>query len=458
MNRSIRLVIIGAGGVRTPLLVRGILKRQKSLNIGSIYFMDIDKTRLELIGKIVKAMLNKEKIKFKTFWTTDAREAIKDADFVLTTFRVGMDKSRAIDERIPLNYDVLGQETTGPGGFAMAMRSIPALLEYAEMVKKLSNDAWLINFANPSGILTEAVLKHNGLDKVVGICDNPTSMVRIMAETFGVSEEDLILEYFGLNHLGWVKKVYLNGKDVLPQAIKKIVKSGIQHVNFDPLLIQTLGVIPNEYLTLYYDTEKAIKGIKESDVCRGEEIVKLNEELFARLRKANGGINELEEIYLDYYRKRGETYMTREAGEAHPESDFEHSLDYSTAIHEGYEGTALGLIESLLGLKTQVLIVNVFNRGSITGMKEDDVVEVPCHVCKGFIRPLSIGSVPDNFLGLMKQVKEFERLTIDAAVNSSYQSALRALTIHPLVPTITVAKKILDDYIKKFGVLFPGLK
>ncbi len=457
MNKPIKLAIIGGGGVRTPLLVRGILKRQDIVSLKSVYFMDIDERRLQCMRKVVDTMLDVGNTKFKVFWTTDPREAIKDADFVMTTFRVGMDKSRAIDERIPLNYDVLGQETTGPGGFAMAMRSIPVLLEYAKIIKEISNDAWLINFANPSGILAEAVLKYSNLEKVVGICDNPTAMVRIMANTFKVSTDDLTLEYFGLNHLGWIKKVCLNGKDVLPQAIKKIVESGIEHVNFDPLLIKTLGVIPNEYLVLYYDTQKAIKGIKESNVCRGEEIVKLNEELFAELDKVSDETGKIQKIYLNYLRKRGETYMTREAGEVHPEEDFEHSLDYSTAKHEGYEGTALGLIESLIGLKKQVLILNVFNKGSIIGMEDDDVVEVPCYVYKDIIRPLSIGSVPDEFLGLMKQVKAYERLTIDAAVNLSYQSALKALTIHPLVPTVSVAKKVLDDYIEAFGDLFPKL-
>lgn len=451
-----KLAVIGVGGVRTPLLLRGILRRQEMLDLADLYLMDIDAGHLELMRLVAQPMLREAR--FRTVWTTDAEEAIRGADYVLTTFRVGGIRSRVIDEKVPLKYHVLGQETTGPGGFAMALRTIPVIFGYVDLIKKLAPKAWLINFTNPSGIITEAVVNHAGFERIVGICDNPSSMQRVLAAYLGVAADDLFLEYFGLNHLGWVRAVYLDGKDTLPEIIQGLKASGerLEGLPFDPGFIETLGMIPNEYLHFYYHADQAVENIIKAGKSRGEQIQELNDWFFKELERAKeeGREEQGGGLYTAYLKKRGETYMTIETGAApHTEELVETAIE-----EEGYEGVALGVVECLSGARRGVAILNMPNQGAIEGMGGRDVVEVTCYLYKSLIRPMAMGPVPDSALGLMKQVKEYERLTIEAAVSGSYQLALKALALHPLVPTYGVAKRILDDYIEAHRDLFPELK
>nr|MBC7244751.1 6-phospho-beta-glucosidase [Chloroflexota bacterium] len=452
-----KLTIIGTAGVRTPLMLRGILRRQKKLNLTDLYLMDVDAEHLELIRMVCEPVLHQEEVSFHTIWTTDAHEAIEGADYVLTTFRVGGIRSRVADERIPLRYHVLGQETTGPGGFAMALRTIPVIFHYVKLMEELAPRSWLINFTNPSGLITEAIINHAGFQRVVGICDNPAAMQREIAKALQVSPQDLFLEYFGLNHLGWVKAAYVQGRDTLPELIAMLSQRGkaIAHLPFDPRFIAALGMIPNEYLYFYYHTEEAVQHILAAGKTRGEQIQELNEWLFAELKRLRdeGKEEQLQEAYISYLVKRGETYMATETGH----KPFAREIVKSAVEEEGYEGVALGVMECLSGAQQGVSILNVPNRGAIAGMKEQDVVEVTCYLGKSVVRPIAIGSIPDHALGLMKQVKEYERLTIEAALSPSYQLALQALSLHPLVPSYETAKRILDDYIQAHADLFPPL-
>ena len=474
-----KLAVVGVGGVRTPLLLRGILRRQEMLDLAELYLMDIDAQYLELMMLVAEPLLRE--VGLHTVWTTDAEEAIRGADYILTTFRVGGIRSRVIDEKVPLKYHVLGQETTGPGGFAMALRTIPVIFKYVDLIKKLAPRAWLVNFTNPSGIITEAVVNHAGFERIVGICDNPSSMQRVVAAYLGVAADDLFLEYFGLNHLGWVRAVYLDGKDILPEIIQGLKASGerLEGLPFDPSFIETLGMIPNEYLHFYYHTDQAVENIIKAGKSRGEQIQELNDWFFEELGKLKGGAADdklsprrrgkascaqgrgdslseegIRQLYNAYLQRRGETYMTIETGAApHAEELVEMGIE-----EEGYEGVALGVVECLSGARRGVAILNVPNRGAIEGMGEKDVVEVTCYLYRSLIRPMAMGPIPDSALGLMKQVKEYERLTIEAAISGSYRLALKALALHPLVPTYEVAKRILDDYIEAHGDLFPELK
>lgn len=452
-----KLTIIGTAGVRTPLMLRGILRRQEKLQLTDLYLMDVNAEHLELIRMVCEPVLREQEASFRTIWTTDAREAIKGADYVLTTFRVGGIRSRVVDERVPLRYHVLGQETTGPGGFAMALRTIPVIFQYVKLIEELAPKAWLINFTNPSGLITEAIINHAGFPRVVGICDNPAAMQRGMAAVLHVPPEDLFLEYFGLNHLGWVKAAYLAGRDILPEVIAALRQSGmtIAHLPFHPDFLGALGMIPNEYLYFYYHTEEAVQHLLGAGKTRGEQIQELNDWLFAELKRLSkeGDEKQIREAYISYLVKRGETYMVTETGH----KPFAKEEVRSAIEEEGYEGVALGVMECLSGMRQGVSIVNVQNRGAIAGMKEQDVVEVTCYLGKSTVRPIAIGTVPDHALGLMKQVKEYERLTIEAALSSSYQLALNALALHPLVPSYEIAKCILDDYIQAHADLFPPL-
>jgi 6-phospho-beta-glucosidase len=454
-----KITIIGAGGVRTPLMLKSFLARQERLNLTELALMDVDGEHLELIRALSIPVLEEGRAAFRTLWTTDAREAIRDADYIVTTFRVGGIAARVVDEQVPLRYSVLGQETTGPGGFAMALRTIPPILEYVEQVRALAPAAWIINFANPAGIVTEAIISRAGFEHTIGICDNPPTMHRAIAHFLNAQPDEVFLEYFGLNHLGWVQAVHYRGQDVLPTLIAEIgnLQQEMHGLPFDPDFIKALGMLPNEYLYFYYRNREAVDHILQAGQSRALQIAPLNQRLFEQLQRihqAGGSVAEMEAAYREYLQGRHGTYMSIETGSEAHDASAEAELGEAA---EGYAGVALEVIGSLSGGEARALVLNVPNRGAIIGMGERDVVEVSCYLAGELVRPIAIGSVPDHALGLMKQVKEYERLTIEAAVTGSYATALKALALHPLVPGYDAAKNILDDYIEQHGDLFPRL-
>ena len=280
-----KLTFIGAGGVRTPLVIQSVLAYQNRLPLDTVCMMDIDAERLELMKLACKPRLANG-AKFNIEWTTDAKKAISGADFIVTTFREGSLESRVIDEQVPLKYGVLGQETTGPGGFAMALRTVPVILKYVEMIKKWAPNAWLLNFTNPAGILTEAITRVAGFEHAVGICDNPSAMLRAAAGFLKVEQEKLFPEYYGINHLGWMRGLYLNGRNMIPDMIRAIKESGefLEHFPFDIHEIEALGTIPNEYVYFYYYPRKAVDNLLKSGQSRALQILPFNQELYASLQ------------------------------------------------------------------------------------------------------------------------------------------------------------------------------
>ena len=464
-----KLTFIGAGGVRTPLVMQSVLNYQERLPLETVCMMDVDQERLDLMRLACKPRLAKG-AKFRIEWTADARKAIDGADFIITTFRQGGLESRVIDEQVPLKYGVLGQETTGPGGFAMALRTIPIMLNYVEIIKELAPDAWLLNFTNPAGILTEAITRVAGFERAVGICDNPAAMLRAAADFLKVQVEDLFPEYYGLNHLGWLRSLYLNGQDMVPEIIRAIKESGafLEHFPFDIELVELLGSIPNEYNYFYYYPRKSVENLLSAGKSRALQILPFNQELYENLRmisEEEEDPQKIQEVYLHYLAKRHSTYMTLETGKkttkdtsaaekSIEDADVKEIMDESA---EGYSNVALNVIEGLTA-KPKVMILNVPNRGALPGMAEDDVVETTVMIGNGIIRPFAMGSLPEADLGLMKSVKAYERLTIDAAVNASYPLALKALSSHPLMPGYNIAKHILDDYLVLHGDYFPKLR
>ena len=462
-----KLTFIGAGGVRTPLVIQSVLAYQNRLPLDTVCMMDIDPERLELMKLACKPRLAKG-VKFNIEWTTDAKKAISGADFIITTFREGSLESRVIDEQVPLKYGVLGQETTGPGGFAMALRTVPVILKYVEMIRKWAPNAWLLNFTNPAGILTETITRVAGFEHAVGICDNPSAMLRAAADFLKVEPEKLFPEYYGINHLGWMRSLYLNGRDVVPDIIRAIKESGefLEHFPFDIHEIEALGTIPNEYVYFYYYPRKSVENLLKSGQSRAMQILPFNQELYASLRRIRDEEEDpkkIQAVYLHYLAQRHGTYMTLETGQQtqlvadnvkEKEQEIAEVMDESA---EGYSAVALNVIEALT-VSPKVMILNVPNRGALPGMADDDVVETTVMVGNGVVRPFAMGPLPDADLGLMKSVKAYERLTIDAAVKDSYPLALKALTLHPLVPGYDIAKKILDDYLAQHGDYFPKLR
>lgn len=455
-----KLAILGAAGLRTPLILQAILLRQARLNLRELVLMDLDAERLELIAALTAPLEAANPPSFHIVRTLDLDIALQNADYVITTFRVGGMTARAIDERVPLNHGVLGQETTGPGGFAMGMRTIPVLLDLAEKMKSLCPQAWLINFANPAGMLAEALVRVSGWRRCVGICDAPHTMRRALAALLGAPPNQVFLDYFGLNHLGWMRRVIYQGEDHLPRFLELIRQMDrVPGLPFSPTLIATLGLIPNEYLYYYYHTQQAVENIQKAGLSRGEQLAAWNENLFAELSalRAQEDYEGMQSAYQSYLKKRGQTYMVNESGQAHNLEQIDAALAESLSS-EGYAGVALDLIEALNGGTARQMILNIPNHGAIQGMDAEDVVEIAALVSEGMIQSLSVGSIPQYCLGLMQQVKTYERLTIEAAAEGSYAKALTALTLHPLVPGFEVAKMILDEYIERHGDLFPPLR
>ena len=457
-----KLTFIGAGGARTPLVIQSLLDRQSRVPLTQVCMMDTDAERLELMQMVCKPRLAAGEAAFDVTWTTDPRRAIEGADFVVLTFRVGQMASRVIDEQVPLHYGVLGQETTGPGGFAMALRTVPVLLKYVELIRELSPEAWLFTFANPSGLLTEAVTRAAGYERCVGICDDPPAMVRGAALALGVAPQDLFPEYFGLNHLGWLRALYLRGVDQLPAMLEALRASGarIPGLPFEADFIHSLGLVPSEYLFFYYYPRQSVENLLQAGQSRAQQILPFNDELYASLRRIRDEDADpllVEDVYRRYLRQRHETYMTLETGERAAEALPSEALKQIASSAEGYSGVALDLIEGLSSSRGAVLLLNVPNRGAVPGMAEDDVVEVTCFVRNGVVRPFALGAIPDHALGLMKSVKAYERLTIQAAIEQSYALALKALALHPLIPSFEVARAILDDYTREHGSYFPAL-
>jgi 6-phospho-beta-glucosidase len=419
-----KLAIIGAGGVRTPLLIQAIHKRQGRLGISQLSLMDIDPVRLNTIGAVSHRLEESGKLDFKITRTDDLKEALTGADFVITTFRVGGIESRVIDERVPLNLGILGQETTGAGGFAMGLRSIPVLIDIVHAMEKDCPQAWLVNFANPAGMMIQA------------------------------------LDYFGLNHLGWIRSIRHQGKDHIREFIDMLIKSGgIPQFPFDPRLIELLGMFPNEYLYYFYYSRQAVANILKAGISRGEQILGDNQLLFNKINYLNGkgDYAEIEKTYLDYVGRRGGTYMQNETGGGETSGNLALLEQLDQSSREGYAGVALDLIESLMGLGDHRMILNILNRRSIPAMDKDDIVEIPAMVTSDKIEPINVGSIPDHCLGLMKTIKAYEHLTVKAAVERSYDQALQALTIHPLVQDHELARKVLDGYLSMHGNYFPVL-
>ena len=440
-----KLALIGAGA-RTALLVSGLIRRRDRLALREVSLHDVDPKRLAVMGRFCELLARRSKAAFTVHAEPDARKALGGADFVFSAIRVGQERGRVIDEEVPLRHGVVGQETTGPGGFAMAMRTIPVMLEYARLIQDEAPDAWLVNFTNPAGLVTQALRKHSNV-KAVGVCDSPTSMRRSIAAVLAAPEAEVYLDYIGLNHLGWVRRVLVDGTDELPWLIAhydRLREASPEWRLFEPSLVRSIGMLPNEYLYYFYYREQAVRHIRRSGGTRALELQALNGRLWRELdeRTRASDFEGALRVYEHALAGRSRTYMQRESG-AQPGSV---GTDPTGMEEDGYEGLALALMTAVAEGSRPTLILNSPNRGSVDGLRADDVVEVPSVVCGHDVLPLAGGAVPDPAAALMHAVKVYERLTVEAAVSASYETAVRALCVHPLVASYSLAKAILDDY------------
>jgi len=282
----------------------------------------------------------------------------------------------------------------------------------------------------------------------------------VIAAVLGANPADVFIDYFGLNHLGWIKGIFYKGQDKLPEIIQTIKSAGVvPGLPFASDLVVSLGMIPNEYLYYYYYAFQAVDHIREADETRGEQIVRQNLKLFTALKDKykNHDLDGMQTAYLSYLEARGSTYMFKETGKHQDYSSIAPGA-LQSILDEGYAGVALNLIESLRGNKPRMQILNIPNEAAIQGLDDRDVVEIPAIVSDNHIRPLPVIDIPEHCLGLMMQVKQYERLTIEAAVEGSYTKARLALTTHPLVKDYILAGIILDEYISRHQPNFPTLQ
>ncbi len=452
-----KIAVIGGAGVRTVIFINGLLTRYKRLNIDKVVLYDINREKQQMIGKLCKHVIRRRKEDLLLEVAEDAIEAITGADYIVTTLRVGGDHSRVIDETIALEEGVIGQETTGVGGFSMAVRTIPILLEYCELIKKYAPKALIFNFTNPSGLVTQA-LRSAGYDNIIGICDAPSSTKVRMAKSLEVDEKDLYVEFFGLNHLSWIRSVKMHGNEILNDLLQdsNFLKNISEFSMFDPELIRSIGFLPNEYLYYYYHRETALANILSSGVTRGKTIESVNIQMMKELKEIDIDANPEEalQIFLYYMAVREGSYMSIETGGSHQEEIKKGELEIPDGM--GYAGVMLDCIEGLQSEEGLHLVLSVENKGCITGLEDNDIIEVTCKVSKEGIHPVPIGEVPEACYLLIRMIKMYEKLTVKAIETKSRETAIQALTLHPLIDSYSLAKRLVDRYDKAYGGMIGG--
>lgn len=438
--------IIGGGSVRAVFFAHSLARRAQELHVDTLCLYDIDEEKLHLIGSIAAYAVKKIAPKMKVVLETDAGKAIRGTDYFVTTIRVGGDHTRVEDEDIARKYGVLGQETTGAGGFFMAARSLPVLADYCEKIRELAPQAWIFNFTNPSGLMTQA-LRDMGYDKVIGICDTPSSTKLRIAEAMGYDNDQFYLEFFGLNHLSWGRRAVYQGKDVLEDILKnrELTKKVGELGMFDAELLSLLGHIPNEYLYYYYYRDEAMAHIAGAGCTRGKLVEENNIELLDELRRIDPVKNPEEALkkYLFRMYRREAAYMTVETGGKQvmyvPET-----LEMPSG--EGYAGIAMDFAAAIEAGQPRYVILNVPNQGSVEGMADNDVLEITCLVDQEGPHPVRIGKVADEPFALMTSVKTYENLSVEAIRKRSKNIAVRALLAHPLIGSYPLAKGLVEDF------------
>jgi 6-phospho-beta-glucosidase len=425
---GMRLTILGGGGFRVPLVHRALLTDGA---VTSLVLHDLDERRLAAIGKVLAEQAADVPNPPEITVTTDLREALAGADFVFSAIRVGGLRGRAVDERIAVEEGVIGQETVGAGGIAYGLRTVPVALDIARTVAEVAPKAWVINFTNPAGMVTEAMAEHLG-DRVIGICDSPAGLGKRVMKALGV--ERAFLDYAGLNHLGWLRAVVVDGADVLPRLLADDARleSFEEGKLFGAPWLRALGAIPNEYLHFYYFAREAV----HAGQGRGTFLLEQQQ----RFYDGGGSLASWERTRLE----REATYMAENRESAGAGERAADDLDGG-----GYERIALSLMRAIAADERSTQILNVRSRGALPGVDAEAVVELPCVVGANGARPLATAPLPGHALALVTAVKAVERAVIEAARTGSRDAALRAFAGHPLVDSVTVAGRLLDRYVEE---------
>lgn len=450
MRKRLKIVTIGGGSSYTPELMEGLIHRQDRLNIKELWLVDVEagKEKLNIVGEMAKRMIKKAGLDWEVHLTTDRRRALKDADFVTTQFRVGQLDARIRDERIPSKYGSLGQETNGAGGIFKAFRTIPVILDIIEDMKELAPSAWLINFTNPAGMVTEAAIKVGGWKKTIGLCNVPIGSIKMNHEALGYGTDDQVLfhKYAGLNHFHWHRVWDKDGKEVTDKIIETMYNpdsdfiknhevKNIMDIGFNYPLVKSMGIIPCAYHRYYYMEADMLAG-SLSDYEKGEtraEVVKKTEE-------------ELFELYKDPNLNYKPEQLAQRGG-AH------------------YSDAACELIASIVNDSKTEMVVSTQNKGTLSDLPYDSVVEVSCVITSHGPEPYNWGTFPAGAKGQLQLMKSMEELVIEAAVTGDYGKAIEAFVVNPLIKSGEQAQAMLDemlvankDYLPQFKTVIEDLE
>ena len=441
MDSGLSVSILGGGSAYTPGLVEGFVRQKGRIPLARLTLMDIDGSKLHTVGSLVRTMVEGAMPDTQVVLTENRGEAVRNADFILCQVRVGGLAARHLDESIAAGMGLIGQETTGPGGFAMALRTIPVMVEIAREIEALNPSAWLINYTNPTGLVAEAI-KRTASIKQISICDEPMILQEAVAALVGTQPGRLFMDYFGLNHLGFARKVLFRGTDVLPvlrQKLQIMQREQVEAIFGDETfkdpkarmeLTNTLrifgetGLLPSPYLQYYYFTKEILEHQREAGKTRAQEVMEIEKDLLVEYNRVSQGQKTLE-------KSRG--------GKWHADM-------------------MVGLLGAIANDTRDVYIVNVPNHGSLPELPYEKVVEVPAVVDASGAHPLAMGTMPVGVRGLIQSVAAYEELTVGAALSGSRRDALDALACHPLVGSRDTAWHLLDAYLDAHEQYLPQFK
>lgn len=452
-----RLTILGGGGFRVPFVHQALLHGAAVAEVDEVVLHDTDPDRLDAIVHVLDQLADGAADPPRLRTTTSLDEAVRGADFVFTAIRVGGTAARVHDERVALDLGVLGQETVGPGGVAFGLRTVPVMVAIAERIAELAPSAFVMNFTNPAGMITEAMQTVLG-GRVVGICDTPADLGRRVAHAVGVDSAAVQLDYVGLNHLGWMRRVLHDGEDLLPALLADDARlATLEEAQvFGSGWLRALGTLPNEYLYYYYRNREAVQRILASPATRGEFLDGQQHELFAQILAEPGRAAEL---WAGALSARSASYMAEARSAGPPPAAVDHRppepepepggapVGGADLAQHGYAGVALQVMGAIAHDRRSLMILNVRNGTTVAGLPPEAVIEVPTLVDAHGAHPLSTAPPDLHQLGLMQQVKSVEQATIRAALTGSRADARLAFGLHPLVHSFEVAEKLVDGYV-----------
>ena len=436
MKKALKIVTIGGGSSYTPEFAEGLITRAAHLPVAEWWLVDIEdgKEKMEIVGKLAQRMFKKAGLDTKVVMTLNRKEALKDADFVTTQFRVGLLEARMKDERIPLNYNSIGQETNGAGGLFKALRTIPVILDICKEMKELCPKAWLINFTNPAGMITQAAITYGKHARTIGLCNVPIGMTKGIAESLKEKESDVEVLMAGMNHFVWATHAYVKGENQITKSLNFLidnpasVPANFAHQKWDPTTLRSMNAIPCPYHRYYFDTEKMLQEEIENAKTKGtraEVVKKVEAELF--------------ELYKDLELKEKPKQLELRGG-AH------------------YSDAACGVIDAIYNDSNAKIVANTINNSTIRSLPPHAAVESTCIVNKSGAHPLAVEELPQWMDQWLKLIFSYQDLTIQAAVNGDYNALLQAFFINPLTPKGAKAADLIKDLMLAHEQYLPQFK